>query len=406
MEELYKEIYTCRLCGGQIREILDLGVSALANNFLTKEEVDKYEYFGNEPKTPLKVVQCSECGESQMGYDINSEVLFSNYLYASDSPGLVKHFKDYTNYLFNTLKLTKDDIIVDIGSNIGSLLKFFKDKGCRVVGIDPAKNLCKVANDNDIFTINAFFNSEVVVNQIPYNKARVINCLNCFAHISNLDEVIEGVKLLMDENSYFIFENAYWLDSIRQKFFDQIYCDHVYYRACKPISLFFKKHKMTLLRVEKNNIQGGTIRGYVKLGIFEPEESVKQAIKEEEDFGLYEDKVYKNLIVEIKKKGEELRNLLLKYKSENKKICAFSYPAKATTLCSYFNIGDLFDYVVDDSLFKQNKYTPQFHKKIVDRNYFYNDNPDVAVILAYNFADSIRKSNNEYKGEFLNPFEI
>ncbi|MEK7112616.1 MAG: class I SAM-dependent methyltransferase, partial [Patescibacteria group bacterium] len=403
-EELYKEIYFCRLCGGQIRKILDLGISALANNFLTKEEVDKYEYFGDDPKAPLKVVQCLNCGESQLGYNINSETLFSNYLYASDSPGLIRHFENYTNYLFSELKLNKNDVIIDIGSNIGSLLKFFKDKECRVVGIDPAKNLCEVANNNDIFTINAFFNSEVVVNQIPYNKARIINCLNCFAHIPNLDEVIKGIKILMDENSYFIFENAYWLDSVKQKFFDQIYGDHVFFHSLKPLSLFFKKHKMTLLRVEKNDIQGGTIRCYVKLGISKPEESVKQTIKEEEDFGLYEDKVYKDLKNEIQNIGDRLRNKLLLYKSQNKKICAFSYPAKATTLCSYFNIGDLFDYVVDDSPFKQNKYTPQFHKKIVDRKYFYNDNPDVAVILAYNFADSIKKSNNNYKGEWVIPF--
>lgn len=375
-------MHNCRMCGGKTVTVLNFGSTALANQYVPFP-VEQNEY-------PLKVMQCSKCELVQLEDTVNPHLLFDEYLYVSStSPVFVKHFEDYAREIHDRFKLSPDDLVIDIGSNDGILLKKFSELGVRVLGIDPAENIAKNANDKGIPTINAFLDMNLA-KSMP--KARIITANNVFAHTDKIEEFLESVKLMLAEGGFFVFEVQYLGDLLEKGLFDMIYHEHIFYYHLKPLIEFFEKHGLPIFDVEHVDVHGGSIRVFA--GLPGKSERLRQMIESENFTG----KCFTILMDKVLHYRRDLLKRLSKFKG--KAVCGYGAPAKATTFLKTFGIK--LDYIVDDSHLKQGLLMPGSHIPIYPTNKLYES--DACVVLAWNFADSIIKKHKKYKGTFLLPF--
>ena len=403
-----KKISSCHFCESKrLVKVLDLGKTPPANSFLRKRGLRKKELF-----FPLQVYFCKKCGLVQLGHIVSPEILFKHYLYVSStSPVFIKHFEDYAKSVFKRFRLGKKSLVIDIGSNDGILLKPFKAFGTQILGVDPAENIAKAATKEGLPTLPKFFNTEVASEIVgKYGIAQVITANNVFAHIRDLGEIVEGVKILLDKKGVFIFEVAYLGDFLEKNLFDTVYHEHLYYHSVAPLVSFFKSHQMRVFDVEKVPTHGGSIRVYVKknTGKYAVKNSVKEIIKDEIKNGLNKEKTFKNFAKKIKANKEDLTKLLKNLKEAGKKVVGYGAPAKGNTLLNYFGLDSkTLDYIVDDSPLKQGLFTPGTHIPVVPSeklNRF--PRPDYVLILAWNFAEPIMdklSAFSESGGKFIVP---
>jgi hypothetical protein len=399
-----KEYNHCRLCGStDIKTILDFGETALANSYVNKEDLGKEEF-----KAPLKVFLCRSCGLSQLSCDVNPDILFKNYLYES-SKGLEKHFKDYASHTTRLLKLKEQDTVIGIGGNTGLLESEYNKLGLNAINVEPAKNIAEKSKENGVETVCKFFNEETAEEILrKYGHAQVIQGNNVLAHVP-LEEIVKGMKILLDLSGFIIQENAYWLDTVRNKDIFQIYSEHLLYISIKPLQKFYEKHGFRIFHVEYNNVQNGSFRAYIcrREALHEEDPSVKQAIKNEEEFGLYSLETYDKLKQDVLVIKKSLQAFLKKNKG--KKMGIFGVPAKLLLLIKHFDIEKYFSFAVEDSDLKINKYIPNTKIKIYSRAEFYNSdlkNAEIMLVGAYNFYDQIVRNNSDYKGVWVNPFNL
>lgn len=397
---MIKEYVNCRLCESpKVEVVLNFGTTALANSYLSKDQLNESEF-----KAPLEVIKCNNCGCFQLKHTVDKDLLFKNYLYSSStSPALVKHFENYAKDVYKKCNLSNNSLLIDVGSNDGILLEPFKKLGVNILGIEPAKNVADLAEQKGCKTLNAYFTKDLARSIVQ--KADVITSNNCFAHIDDLKEILEAVHLSLKDDGYFIFENAYWLDTIRGKYFDQIYHEHIFYHSIKPLLSFLNKNGFSIVDIEKNNIQGGTIRVYCQKSKYQNNNKIAlDFIEEEERFGLYENQTYDNFINELNNLKSAFLQILKIEKNNNKKIACYGAPAKATLFCKFFELNnDIIDFIIDDSPLKQGLYLPDLHLPILDKSNLCSKNIDFVIITAWNFAESIIKNNPQYKNKWIIP---
>ncbi len=396
----------CRICKSKkLERILDLGEMPLANAFLDKTQVDQKEIF-----YPLRLVWCESCGLLQIDEIIPPEILFRDYVYVSGtSEALRKHFEDLTTDVVNNSRLGSESLVVDIGSNDGTLLKEFKKLGIKVVGVEPAVNIAKIAEKEGIKTINDFFSKYTAKRIVKEEgKANAITATNVVAHTDDLDELLEGVSYLLKDEGIFVIEVPYLVDLLENTEFDTIYHEHLSYFAVRPLKKLFEKHDFKIINVEKVKIHGGTIRVFVskKKSSYNVNDNVNQLISLEIEKGLYEVDIYRKFAERVEKLREDLVNILHKLKSEKKKVIGYGAAAKGNTLLNYYQIGpELIEFIADLSPMKQNKFTPGTHIPVYDPEKIYEAKPDYILILAWNFADEIIKQQIKFKerGKFIIP---
>jgi len=397
MKEIFKKV-TCRVCTKKaLKKVLTLGPTPLANAFLTNKQINEGEKF-----YPLDVYFCTKCGFLQLGHVVSPRTLFGDYLYVSStSKVFIKHFEQFAEKVFQRLNLSLDSFVIDIGSNDGILLKPFKELGTKVLGIEPADNIAKIAKSEGIDTVSEYFNKKLAHAIVKkYGKADVVTATNVFAHIDNLDEVIEGLKILLQDNGVFIIEAPYLIDLLQKRYFDLVYHEHLSYWSVDSLRTLFNRFGMTVFHVEKVPVHGGSIRVFIKRGKgkYAIEKSVKQFLQKEKSQKLHILQTYQIFAKKIIANRLQLLKLLTKIKLQGKTIAGYGAPAKATTLMHYFKIGsDFVDYIVDDSPYKQNLYAPGTHIPVVSAKTLKINPPDYLLILAWNFAESIMKTHQWYK---------
>lgn len=394
-------ITKCLFCKGNTNFIIDLGETPLANNFTNQPE--------NQDIFPLKLIQCKDCNHVQLNYIVNRKTLFTNYLYVSGTSKVnVQHFKDYALKVIDKFSLTDKDIVCDIASNDGCFLQNFKDKNIKVIGVDPAQNIAEQANNNGILTIANFFGSKLAYEiKKTHGKMKVITCNNMLAHNMGIKEIIKGVKILLDKDGSFIFENSYLLDIVDHNLMDLVYHEHIHHFHITPLVKLFDNLGMDIYEVERLPNHGGSIRVYACLKKSKQiHESVFQCIELEKTINEKLIKLQSN-ISELKL---ELNKLLYNINIGNKTIAIYGFPAKATTLMYGLNIDhSLINFIVDDAKLKQGKFIPsidiQRSIKVEHPDVINERNPDYILILAWNFADSIieKCKANGYKGNFIVP---
>lgn len=395
-----KSINSCRLCGNDnIPIIWDFGKSPLANEFKTNIDHDQ-EIF------PLKYFKCSNCHSVQLKDEIDSDILFKNYMYESP-PNLIPHFNELANTTSNFLNLNKDtDLILDIGSNNGYLLNEFKKLGYKISGIEPAANIAEMARKNGIPTFCNFFNkgfAQYLHAEMIFPK--LITCTNCFAHISDLNNFVEGLEILIGKDAYFVFENAYLLNTLQNKDIGQAYFEHFYMHSIKPLAMLFEKHNLELFHVEYNKVQMGSVRGYVKSKhLIKPtNNSVVDALFQEWNYGLKKDLVYQQFINDLNRIKSELIDLLENIKRQNKTISIYGWPAKMTLINKFFGLEKYVNYIVEESKLKVGKYAPGTKLEVKSLENFKNNPTDYCILGAYNFEKDIKNKHEWYKGVWINP---
>ena len=254
----YKNISKCRLCNGVIKKIINFGNIALGNNL--EKNINKAK---KSKKYPLSINRCIECNHFQLSSSVNPKILFAtNYTYLSGiGTSFLKHFDTYSTWLIKKIHLNKNDLILDIGSNDGTCLSFFKKKGMKILGIDPAKLASDIANKNGLNTINQFFDlkSKKFIEK-KYGKPKVITSHNVLAHIDDIQNTFKLAYDLLQDNGYLCFEVGYFKNVIQNKFFDTIYHEHLDYHHANPLIKMLNKIGFSVKMIATNKIQGGTIR--------------------------------------------------------------------------------------------------------------------------------------------------
>jgi len=393
--ECYK--FDCRSCGNtNLKRVVSLGYQPLANNLLKKKE-EKSELY------PLEVNYCDNCHNCQLSVSIDPKKMFSNYLYTSSTSKVFRqHFVEAAKKYSKELKLIKKkSYIIDIGSNDGVGLKPFLDLGFKkVLGIEPAKNLAKLANKNKIKTFNGFLEKRNL-KKIKKN-ADLILASNVFAHSDKLKEMAECMLSLLSKKGTIIIEVQYLMDTLKDFTFDNIYHEHYNYWSLTSLTNFFDELDAKIFKSERINTHGGSIRIYIKKDKkVKIDASVKKMLREEDKFGIKKYETYKKFGEKVYEIRENVLSNLKKLKSQNKKIIGFGAPAKATTALNFFGIKDDIDFIVEDNKLKHKKLIPGVKIPIKSKSAIKNKN-NILLVLAWNFYDSIKKNNSNLSDKFVN----
>jgi SAM-dependent methyltransferase len=403
----YHRRASCALCGSpRLEQVLSLEPSPPANSFVPRERLGDVQ-----EKFPLDVALCRDCNHVQLLDVIDPRHLFEDYVYVSGtSPVFVDHFRRYAADSAELLDLRPGDLVVDIGSNDGTLLRFFQALGCRVLGVDPAKAIAQAASQSGVETLAEFFTPDLA-REIRDSRgpARLITANNVFAHAEDLRSIVEGIRALLSPDGVFGFEVSYLVDVYQKTLFDTVYHEHLSYHSVGPLEKFFAANAMQMIDAVRVPSHGGSLRGFAQLaeGGRPVQRSVQELVNLESQLMLDRPSTFSSFAARIDDLKEELRRLLSRIKGGGGRVAGFGAPAKATTLLHHFGLGsDYLEFIVDDSPLKQGLYTPGHHIPVLSPKVLDERHPDYLVVLAWNFAQSIIATHSEYTtrgGQFIVP---
>lgn len=397
----------CIVCGGRnVREFLDLGRMSLANKFLTREEMEA----APEVTYPLVVGYCPDCHHVQLTDHVSPPAMFDHYLYISSmSDTLKEHLHDLARVMTGRLGLTGNDLVLDIGSNDGTLLQGFQTCGARTLGIDPAANLAELARQKGVETVTAFFGEESARQLVAaHGQAKLLTSTNSFPHIPNLQDFLRGVDIMMAPDGAMVIEAHYLRDLLEQNAFDTVYHEHVSFWALGPMKTLFERFGMEPVMVERLPLHHGQIRVTLRRkGVAQPDPSVAHTLAEEKAIGLDRFETYQEFARNALALRDSLLGMINRLTAEGKRVVGYGAPAKSSTLITFLKLGpDNISYIADKSPLKQGRYTPGAHIPVVDPERLLADQPDYVLLLAWNFAEEIMAQQAEYQrrgGKFILP---
>lgn len=396
----------CVVCKeAAVQEFLDLGETTLANRFVTADELGEAE-----PTYPLRVGFCTSCSHVQLTEIVSPPEMFDHYLYISSmSETLKNHLHDLAATIVRRCALTSDDLVVDVGSNDGTLLSGFAQYGVRTLGVDPAANLAALAREKGVETHTGYFGAETARKLLEdVGRATVITSTNSFPHIPDLSDFMAGVDILLKDDGALVIEAHYLRDLLEQRAFDTVYHEHVSYWAVGAAQHLFTLFGMEVVNVERLPLHHGQIRMTVRRkGVATVEPVVAAMLADEKSIGLDRLETYHNFAQEASRLRDELNATLDRLKAEGRSVAGYGAPAKGNTLLTFLGIGpDRIDYIADRSPLKQGRYTPGTHIPVVGAENILADQPDYVLLLAWNFADEIMAQQAEYRergGKFIVP---
>lgn len=398
---------SCRLCGSAaLSQFLDLGATPPADQFLKQEQLAEHETC-----YPLTVMRCDSCSFIQLGYVVPPSILYQNdYPYeASVTRTGLAHFTAFAASVAEACGLGSDDLVVDIGSNVGVLLGGFRSKGVRVLGVDPAANIAAIAESRGIRTIPDFFSADVARQIVAREgRAAVVTASNVFAHIDDLRGLMNAVDLLLTDSGSFIIEAPYFLNLLNKLEYDTIYHEHLSYISILPLVKFFPSCGFELLDVQEVDIHGGSIRIFVgRRGKAAPHPRVAEFIDRETRGEIYSMETLRRFADKVAANRRDLVALLRRLKGEGARIAAVSAPAKGMTLLNYCGIGkETLEFVTEKSALKIGKYTPGSRLPVLPDAALVEREIDYALLLAWNFKDEIMGNLSGFKnrgGKFIIP---
>jgi len=396
----------CLGCGAQLPDaFLDLGEMPLANSYVEAGNVDKQETVYR-----LAVAYCPLCHLVQITHRVPPQDMFSDYLYFSSfSSAFLKHAEAMAESLATRFSVGSNNLVMEVGSNDGYLLNFFQKKGVPVLGIEPAGNIARVANERGIPTMDVFFGPESV-NEILNEKgqAEIIIGNNVLAHVPLINDFMHCVNKCLKPGGSAVFEFPYLKDLLEHTEFDTIYHEHVFYYSLNAIKILAERVGMSVYDVSRQDIHGGSIRVLLqKQNNHDVANIVNQMLIEEANYGITSSSVYNAFAERVERLKTELVRLLKDLKKNGKTIAAYGAAAKGSTLLNYADIDTaLIDFVVDKSTYKQGKCMPGVHLPIFSPSRLLEAMPDYTLLLAWNFADEIQQQQSEYLqrgGRFIIP---
>jgi SAM-dependent methyltransferase len=322
--------------------------------------------------------------------------MFNHYLYVSSTAKSFRdHFEQAAETYIAEFGLNPDSLVVDIGSNDGIALKPLKEKGIKVLGVEPAKNITNIAMANNINTINGFF-TDTTAQYIKskYGLADLITASNVFAHADGLDEIANAAFTILKPNGRFIIEVQYLLDTIKDLTFDNIYHEHVNYWSVISLRNFFNRLGYVVSKVEHINTHGGSVRVQIGHPGTEIDSSINEFISNELEFGLTEYNTYLEFAKKVEQAKANVNANIKKYKDQGLTLVGYGSPAKATTSLNYYGVKDI-DYIIEDNTLKHNKILPGVKIPIYSKDKLNKKLPDIIIVMAWNFVEEIKKNNQD-----------
>lgn len=402
---------TCRSCSNQdLHLILSLGRTPLANALLDESQLN-----APEERFPLELVFCPKCSLVQITETVPPEKLFRNYVYFSSfSDTVLANARNIATQLTERSDLDSSSLVLEIASNDGYLLRNYAHKGIPVLGIEPALNVARIAEENGVPTVKEFFNTDLAVQlQAEGKMADVIHANNVVAHVADLHGVVEGISILLKPGGVAVVENHYVKDMIDHVEFDSIYHEHLCYYSVTSFLHLFAQYGLELIDVEHLPLHGGSLRVYFQRTdgtrslAKDGKERVRRLLEAEEADGITGFSYYQDFGEKVEKLRADLLTTLNRIKANGNRIAVYGASAKSTTLLNYYGIGrETIEFVVDRSTAKQGYYTPGTHLPIFLPDKLLEDFPEYVLLLSWNFVDEILAQQAEYRkrgGRFIVP---
>ena len=390
----------CRLCTSKKLDlVLPLNQSPLCDAYITEpRRQDNYD---------LSVYLCRDCNFVQITTVVDPKIIYREYLYqTTSSSGLTNHFSNYANEVCESLKIDHSKLTVDIGSNDGTLLEFFRARNHRVLGIEPAAHIARDASLRGIETLPVFFDeSEARKILFEYGSADLITINNLFANVDNLENFTRGLEILLSENGVLVIESSYLLEMIENMVFDFIYHEHLSYFSIFPLITFFKKFDLQLIRLQEVSTKGGSLRYFWarENSKWSVNSNVERLIERErkESIGI---ETFGKFWTRIEDAKSELNRFLQSV--GDKKIVAYGASATSTTLIYQFELERYIYCIVDDNPSKHNLYSPGCHIPVLPSEVLYDQRPEYVLLLAWRYLKPIMDKHTAFVqegGRFIVP---
>ena len=384
----------CKITNKQIKPFMSFGKMPIANGFIEKKDFESEFFFDMEIgfSEDISLLQLKE-------HPTPEQMFNDNYPFFTGSSEYMKmHFSKYAKFIKDNY-LNNNSKIIEIGSNDGTFLKNFKDSNLEYVGFEPSSNVAEIANNNNVKTLNNFFNQDSIEQVAEFkNKTDVIYAANVICHIPNLPDLIKSVDKLLSKNGVFIFEEPYLGSMFEKTSYDQIYDEHIFMFSGSAIQKIFSLFDMELIDLIKQPTHGGSMRYVIaRKGIKQQQRNVQIILDQEKHANLDNYSFCEKFKENCENSKMRLKKLLNGYKNDGKKIAGYAATSKSTTVLNYCKIGsDIIDYICDTTDEKINKYSPGMHIPIVSIEHFRTNMPDIAYLFAWNHKEEIFNKEKEF----------
>lgn len=396
----------CQICGTATDPGVDLGNQPIGDLVLSPSKL-------NQPETfyPLKLQHCPECGLTQLNYIVNPKIVYKNFPFVSGTTlTATRHLQTLPKQLVKLQSLDSKSFAVDIGSNDGTLLKGYIPSGVKFLGVDPSGDPVRIANEQGIKTLHAFFNEETAEYvKSSYGEADAITACGVFGHIADLASVMRGVKILLAKRGVFATDSQYWLDTMKRVHYDNMFHQHLRYYSMKPLIYLHRQYGMDIFDVERSEVYGGSIRVFAcNSGEYPISDRVRKLVAHEEKEKLYDPSTNETFTSQVEQRRRKLFDDVYKRVSKGKKVIGIGAPAKASTICNYARFGpDLVAYVTEVNPLRVGKYLPGVRIPIVEEEFMFEDPrpADAGILFAWNYYDEIvpKLRKRGFRGEILLP---
>ncbi|MFI0716547.1 class I SAM-dependent methyltransferase [Streptomyces inhibens] len=407
MQDIVRPIDECRVCGhNDWLEVVSFGSTPLAGNLLGEEDDA-----GGETLFPLDVVVCRQCWLMTLRHVIEPDVLFGHYRYvASDTGSIIQHMRQLVELCIERIGLTDGDLVVEFGSNTGAHLELFRQAGMRVVGVDPARNLAGIANDRGVETIPAGFTAEVGQEiATGHGLARLVYGRQCFAHIPDIHEVLNGVTALLAPDGLFFVEVPYLAELLANNQFDTIFHEHLSYFSLGSLCRLFESHGLRVVDVHTADVHGGSIVVFAAPATadYEVRPAVAEMLAEERSQGIAEEGTYREFAERTERVRAQIRELVRSVVAEGKSVAGYGAPTKGSALLAACGLGHQeIRFCSDTTALKQGKIFPGSRIPIWSPEQAGDHVPDYYLLLAWNYAPEIISKEKEFLengGRFIVP---
>jgi SAM-dependent methyltransferase len=396
----------CMMCRSANLELaLPLAHSAVGNDYFPEKRPQ--EAFS------LSLHLCRDCGNVQIEDVVDPDLLFGSYTYSTTSSlGLVEHFRRYAADAVKRSGAAPGSLVIDIGSNDGSLLKAFKELGFRALGIDPAAEIARRATAEGVETLPEYFTAETARRILAaHGPAAVVTANNVFAHSDKLPEMADGIRALLRADGIFSFEVSYLLDIVQKMLFDTVYHEHLCYHSVRSLQAFFRGHDLELVNIERIATKGGSLRGTVQRrgGSRTASPVIGQMLEWEGITGLHDPETFAAYARRIEAAKNSFLGLLDRARAEGKAVAGYGASPTVTTLLNQFDLAGRIDFLVDDNPVKQNTYSPGHHIPVYPPAALQERGADTVAILAWNYAQPIMAKNQNFAeqgGRFIVPLPL